>query len=168
MSGPAPEVVTLHVWRVPRRRVLAAVVRMASDRRRVRRVPGIGFAKLLGTADGDTLTPRGADPTRWALVAAWARAGDADWFERSAVSRGWARLAEETCRILMRPLSSRGRWSGRHPFGQPHQPGRTSEPAPTTAGRWDGPVAALTRARLAPLRAVGFWRAVPPVAGQLR
>lgn len=168
MTSPVPEVVTLHLWRVPRRRVPAALVRMATDRGPVRRAPGARFARLLGTADSRWFTPRGADPTRWALVAAWASAGDAERFERSAVPRGWARLAEETCRILMRPLSCRGRWSGRHPFGQAHQPGQTSEPAPTAPGHWDGPVAALTRARLAPLRAVRFWRAVPPVADQLR
>lgn len=158
MTEPVPEVVTLHLWRVPRRRVVAAVSRMATDRGRVRRAPGLRFAKLLGTGDARTFTPRGADPTRWALVAAWARAEDAAGFECSAVPRGWARLAEETCRVLMRPVSSRGRWSRREPFGRP---------TPATTARWDGPVAALTRARLAPLRAVEFWRAVPPVARQV-
>jgi hypothetical protein len=33
--------------------------------------------------------------------------------------------------------------------------------------RWDGPVAAVTRARLVPRRAAAFWRAVPPVSADL-
>ena len=153
-----PEVVTLHVWRVPRRRVALAVARMATDRRPVRRAPGMRFARLLGTGDGRRFTPRGADPTRWALLAAWTTAGDAATFEQSRVSRGWARMAVETCRVVMRPLAARGRWSRRQPFGRPD---------PTAADGWTGPVAAVTRARLAPRHAVEFWRAVPPVAREL-
>ena len=52
----------------------------------------------------------------------------------------------------LRPLSARGRWSGREPFGRPG------------GGRWEGPVAAVTRARLAVTRSATFWRAVPPVS----
>ena len=55
----------------------------------------------------------------------------------------------------MRPLASRGRWSGREPFGDP-------PPQPCT-----GPVAAITRARLRGSRALTFWRAVPPVSARL-
>lgn len=158
MTEVVPEVVTLHVWRVPRRHVGTALVRMATDRAPVRRAKGALFAKLLGT--GDTrFTPRGADPRRWALIVSWASARDAAAFESSAVVRHWKRTAEETCRLVLRPLAARGRWSRRQPFGVPD---------PTTSRRWDGPVAALTRARLVPQRAVRFWRAVPPVADALR
>lgn len=149
--------VTLHVWRVPRRHVATAVARMAFDRAPIRRAPGVRFAKLLGTGDGDTFTPRGADPRRWALLASWSRARDADAFEHSPIIQRWGRLAEEECRVTLRPLAARGRWSGREPFGQP---------TAATAG-WNGPVAAVTRARLAFRRTAEFWRAVPPVARQL-
>ncbi len=56
----------------------------------------------------------------------------------------------------MRPLASRGTWVGRTPFGDP-------QPHP-----WDGPVAALTRARIRPSRWRAFWSSVPPVSGDLR
>jgi hypothetical protein len=156
VTEPVPALVTLHFWTVPRRAVPAAVLRMARDRGAVRRTAGVRFAKLLGTGDGRTFTARDADPLRWGLLATWtdaaaARAFDAD----SRVAAGWARLAEETYRLDLRPVVSRGRWSGRAPFG---------DPAPV---REDGPVAALTRARLSPARATRFWSAVPPVSAEL-
>lgn len=153
---PVPDLVTLHVWRVARRAVPAAVARMALDRRHLGRTPGLSFAKSLGTGDGRTFTVRDADPRRWALLGAWRCAADAVAFEASPVPVAWARLAEETCRLELRPLAARGRWSGRAPFGDPR------------AQRWDGPVAALTRARLTLSKARVFWRAVPPVSTDLR
>jgi hypothetical protein len=117
---------------------------------------GVRFAKLLGTGDGGTFTARDADPRRWGLLASWADRASARAFERSATAARWGRLAEETWRVELRPLSARGRWSGREPFGAP------------AGGRWDGPVAAVTRARLRPARARSFWRSVPPVVADLR
>ena len=55
----------------------------------------------------------------------------------------------------MRPLTSRGRWAGRTPFG---------DPTPT---KHDGPVAALTRARIKPRLWRTFWASVPPVSAAL-
>jgi hypothetical protein len=130
---------------------------MGLDRTRVRRTPGLRFAKLLGTGDGRTFTVRDADPHCWGLLATWTSAGAAQDFERrSPVARAWQRLAVETWRGDLRPVASRGTWSGRTPFGDP------------VPKRSDGPVAALTRARLRPAAAAGFWRAVPPVSADLR
>lgn len=156
MSAPSPALVTLHLWRVPRGAAGRALLRMATDRSRVRRLPGVRFAKLLGTGDGRTFTARDADPTRWGLLTTWARAEDAAAFERSAVARGWARIAEESWRADLVPVVARGRWSGKAPFGG------TAEQAGTS-----GPVAAVTRARLVTSRAVRFWAAVPPVSAEL-
>jgi hypothetical protein len=142
-----PELVTLHVWRVPLAKVPAALARMSVDRGRARRTPGVGFAKMLGTGRGFTL--RESDPTRWAKLSAWSIPGT------DPVAASWARLAEETLRVDLRPLASTGRWSGRQPFGSPNP------------RRYDGPLAALTRARLVPTRAATFWRAVPPVQAEL-
>jgi hypothetical protein len=151
----APALVTLHLWRVAPRAVPAALLHVAADRRPLRRVPGLRFAKLLGTGKGRTFTPRDADLTRWGLLAAWDDDGAADAFELGDVARRWDRIASERWSARLRPLSSRGRWSGREPFGRP------------SATPWDGPVAAITRARLAPTKAVRFWRASPPVAADL-
>jgi len=154
---PVPELVTLHVWRVPRSAVPAAVARMALDRRHLARTPGLRFAKSLGTGDGRTFTIRDADPRRWALLCAWRDADHARAFNRdSQVVAAWGRLAEETCRLDLSPLAARGRWSGRSPFGDPHP------------RRHDGVVAAITRARITARKAATFWRAVPPVSADLQ
>jgi hypothetical protein len=122
----------------------------------VRRTPGLRFAKLLGTGDGRTFTVRDADPLRWGLLATWTEPAAAAAFEASAVACRWERDAVESFRVDLRPVASRGTWSGRSPFGVP-VPVRT-----------DGPVAALTRARLRVSAAPGFWRSVPPVSADLR
>ncbi len=139
--------VTLHVWRVPPRRLPAAGWRMATDRGRLRQLPGVRFAKLLGVAPlPGTPAPATTSGTRWAALLGWADDDAAAGFETSRPARAWARLATGYCRLDLRPLASRGRWSGMEPFT-------------ATAGDYGGPVLALTRARLRPSRAVTFWRA---------
>ncbi|MDQ6650156.1 MAG: monooxygenase [Actinomycetota bacterium] len=154
-SPDVPALVTLHLWTVAPRRVPAAVARMALDRGAIRRTPGVRFAKLLGTGDGRTFTARDADPLLWGLLVSWASSSDADRFESSAVARSWGRIASDRWRADLRPVRSRGTWSGRRPFGDP------------AAARQDGPVAAVTRARLRAATALSFWRAVPPVSADL-
>jgi len=146
-----PPLVTLHVWRVPRRALGAALLRMALDRRRLRALPGVRFGKLLGTGTGTGFGPGDADPTRYAAVVAW---DDSAGGDLGRVAAGWDALADGSARLELTPLTSRGRWSGRTPFGAPQ-------------GRTEGAVLALTRARLRPARALTFWRAVPPVAREL-
>ena len=153
---PSPALVTVHVWQVAGRRVPAALIRMATDRRRLRTVEGLRFARLLGTGRGTTFAIRDADLRRWALLASWRAEADAAAFEQTSTARGWRRLADEQWRLELVPLSAHGRWARQEPFGAP------------TPRRWDGPVAALTRARLAVGKAATFWRAVPPVAAALQ
>lgn len=154
VDADAP-VVTMHVWRVAPRRVPAAVAAVARDRRRVRRSPGVDFAKLLGTGGGTTFSARDIKATRWAMVATWSDAEAALRAENSAVLQQWRARSDESWRATLRPISSRGRWSRRDPFPR------------AETNSWDGPVAAITRARIAPRHALTFWRAVPPVAADL-
>jgi hypothetical protein len=188
-------VVSVHVWGVRPRRVPAALGRMATDRVRLRSLPGLRFAKLMGTGDGRTFTTRDADPLHWALVAVWDDDAAADGFGSSVTSRRWDALANERLDVRMAPLSSRGRWAGREPFGESisgpvEGPVRDSAsgsangpvqgsvhglvPGLVRTGRdgaeplpGEGPVAAITRARLRVTRARAFWRAVPPVSADL-
>ena len=152
---PVPALVTLHLWGVPTRAIPAAFARMGTDRGPVRRTPGLRFAKLLGTGDGRTFTARDADPRHWGLLATWDSVGAAAAFEDSRTVRGWGRLATDRLRLALRPLASRGAWAGQHPFGDP------------TPQRHDGPVAAITRARIRTAKAWAFWRSVPPVSADL-
>jgi hypothetical protein len=147
--------VTLTFWGVGPRAVPAAMARMALDRRHLRRAPGLRFAKLLGTGDGRTFTVRDADPLHWGLLAAWDSPAAAAAFAAGATHRRWDAIARERCDVALRPLASRGRWAGRTPFGDPRP------------RRLDGPVAALTRARIRPTKARTFWRSVPPVSTDL-
>jgi hypothetical protein len=141
--------VTLHVWRVPGRRLPRVLWRMARDRSRLRKTPGVRFAKLLGTAHRFGRP----DPGRWAAVVSWSDARSADGFDSRPVAASWRRLASGYCRLDLAPVASRGAWAGQRPF----EPSPADEP-PT------GTVLALTRARLRPTRAVRFWRSIGPVA----
>ncbi|HST86224.1 MAG TPA: monooxygenase [Kineosporiaceae bacterium] len=159
MAQPVtPPVVTLTVWGVTPRRVPAALVRMGLDRRHLRRVPGLRFAKLLGTGDGRTFTLRDADPLHWGLLTVWDDDASADRFATTATHRRWNTISDERLDVRMSPLASRGRWAGREPFTVA---GTRSEPPRP------GPVASITRARLRPSRALSFWRSVPPVSADL-
>lgn len=138
--------VTLHVWRVSRRELGTAYLRMATEPRRLRALPGVRFAKVLGTGRGVTFGPGDADPTRFAALVVWhSETGDV-----SKVDERWSRKV----RLDLTPLSSRGTWAGANPFE-------------TTSGPRDGPVLVLTRARLRPAKMLAFWRAIPQVAREV-
>jgi hypothetical protein len=118
--------VTLHVWRVSRSELGTAWLRMATEPRRLRAMPGVRFAKVFGTGRGVTFGLGDADPTRFGALVVWDfKNGDV-----SRVDEHW----RHKVRLDLTPLHH------------------------------DGPVLALTRARLRPSRAMGFWRAIPPVA----
>ncbi len=152
---PVPAVVSLHVFGVSGIGVARALGRMGLDRLPLRRMPGLTFAKLLGTGSGRTFTMRDADTGHWGVLACWSDPDGPTRFELSPTFSRWSHIADEQARFLMRPLASRGSWAGRTPFGDP------------VAHRWDGPVAAVTRARIRPSRWTTFWQAVPPVSGDL-
>ncbi|MFC6238743.1 monooxygenase [Longivirga aurantiaca] len=153
---PVPAVVSLHLYGVRGRGIGSALVHMGLDRGRVRRMPGATFVKLLGTGDGTTFTMRDADLGHWGVLACWSDDDGPARYEASAAHRSWTGVAHEEARFLLRPLVSRGTWAGRQPFGDP------------VPDRWDGPVAAITRARIKPSQWRTFWGSVPPVSADLR
>jgi hypothetical protein len=159
--------VTLHVWRVPRTRLPRVLWRMSRDAGRMRRLPGVAFAKLLGTGRGWSFGPSQVDPGRWAAVLSWDDARAAADFDDSAVARDWRRLASGYCRLDLSPQLSQGRWAGQTPFEAGTGKAGTGNGETGNAGTRNagtGTVLALTRARLRPGRTVGFWRAIRPVA----
>lgn len=156
-AGGGVPAVTLHVWRLPARRIPRALAHMATDRRALAGTPGLTFAKSLGCGSGRSFAVRDATPTRWALLCCWTGPAAAAAAADSPVLRAWDRVAVETWRCDLVPLTSRGRWSGHDPFP------RTADPRDHA----DNPVVALTRARLRVRTIARFWRAVPPVAADL-
>jgi hypothetical protein len=129
---------------------------MARHRRPVRALPGLRFAKLLGTGSAATFTPRDADSRHWGVLACWDDDQGPARLLDSTLAAAWGRTADESATWVMRPLSSHGRWAGQDPFA-------TAVPA-----RWDGPLAVITRARIRPRMWRTFWSAVPPVALDVR
>jgi len=130
--------VTLHVWRVPRRRIAAAMLQLALASRHQAR-----FVKFLGTSNGFEL--KNADLTRYAAVTV---------SDKPVDYPAWDRLAVERAVVELDPLHSRGSWSGTRPFE-------------AGAAKAEGTVLAITRARLRPTRAFRFWQAIPPVIREL-
>jgi len=151
---------TLHLFTLPRGRVPLALLRAAADPRRLRSTPGVRFAKVLGTGDGRTFTLRDADPRRWGLLCVWEDEAQAD----APVIAGWRRIAHEEWRADLALLHARGRWARREPFGAPVA---SDHHGYHGHHGHHGLVAAITRARLRPLRARTFRRAVPAVVGDL-
>ncbi len=150
--------VWLDVFGVRGRHRASALAFMAAHRRAIRRLPGVGFAKLLGTGSGETFTMRDADPDHWAILTV---VGDDEGRRGFLTSRPflqWQRVAYESAHIRMRPIASQGTWSGVRPFDGSVAP---VKPDP------DQPVASITRARLKSRMLATFWRAVPPVVEDL-
>ena len=147
--------VTLHVWRVPPQLMPAALVASQVTRRRLRSRPDVSFAKVLGTASAAFL-PTALTPRRWAALTSWrhAPAPLVTWFDRHAVERA---------SLSLRPLSSRGGWDGPDPFAPTGD--ATSD---VLCDDDDTPVLVLTRSTLRLSRAARFYRAIPPIAAELR
>jgi heme-degrading monooxygenase HmoA len=149
-------VAALTLARYPPRAVYGALLRMGLDRLRLRRVPGLRFWKLLGSARGAVFGPW--DPFRYALFSVWESVAALESFEaHSPVLATARRTAAEIWTVRLAPLRWHGAWGGVDPFVG------TPPAAPPT----DGPIAILTRATIRPRRAGAFLRATGPVAAQL-
>lgn len=146
-------ITVLYFWDIEPSNISKAIARMALDRRALKKNKQIDFFKLLGTGKGDTFTPRDANSLRWGLLVT-IKSEDLESFDHGEITNRWRRIASSEYRALLRPLSSHGQWSSREPF--------TVEEF-----KWDGPVAAITRARIKWSQNFRFWKAVPPITGAL-
>lgn len=131
-------------WRVPRRYVIWAFIRMALDRRSLRKSE-LSFWKLLGTGSGETFTVGDANPYRWGVLMVGEKFPEMKHWDRRAIARK---------EITINPLSVNGSWSRRNPFSSVESIDQKS---------WQGRVAAITRARIKWRYNRLFWRSVPPV-----
>jgi spheroidene monooxygenase len=128
-----------------------ALGQMALARPALRRCPGIGFWKLMGSGTGEGFTPV-PNTAVYAILATWpdesaARAAidDAEPFA------SYRRRAAEHWSLLLTAVSARGRWSGAAPFDAAPDDGT-------------GPLAALTRASIRPAILARFWGRVPSIS----
>ena len=144
--------IVAYFWRIKLSAVPFAIIAMALDRFALRRSTNVGFFKSLGTGKGETFTPADANALRWGLVA---QVHDIDSFDQSFVIRKWRKNCVDEFRAVLEPISSHGKWAGYEPF----------EP---TVKDWDGPVVAITRARIKWHQNFRFWSSVPPVTMSLK
>ncbi|TRZ55930.1 MAG: spheroidene monooxygenase [Streptomycetaceae bacterium] len=144
--------IVAYFWKIKPSAVPFAFVAMALDRFILRSSSNVGFFKSLGTGKGETFTPMDANPLRWGLIA---EVNDIDAFDNSFVIRQWRRNSTSEFRAVIEAISSHGKWAGYEPF------------VPSVK-EWDGQVIAITRARIAWLQNLRFWRAVPPVTASLK
>ena len=129
--------------------------RVARGQRSLARVPGLVFAKALGSGQdgGFGLWPSAAHQ---GLLAVFDHEAAADAFVAdSGQVQTFQRRSRECCVMKLRATSSRGSWGG-HRI------------AVTAQARTDEPVVSLTRASIRPSRAWNFWVHSPPSEASLR
>jgi hypothetical protein len=144
--------VALYIFTVRKSAIPFAFLQMAIGRRIARKIPGVSFAKLMGTGTGKTFTPSDADLKQWAVLFV---AEDLEVVENSRFVEGWRKRSTSVERYLLNPISSHGKWSKREPF------------TIGSSSKSDGPIVAITRARLKWSQAIRFWRSIPPVVTDL-
>ena len=144
--------IVAYFWRIKPSAVPFAIFAMALDRFVLRRSANVGFFKSLGTGKGETFTPADANALRWGLIA---QVNDIEAFDRSFVVKQWRKNSLDEFRALLDPISSHGKWAGKEPFV-------------ASVRDWDGPVAAITRARIKWHQNFRFWSSVPPVTMSLK
>ena len=147
--------VRLDITKVATRHIPLALTLMARQRISMRNLPGLTFSKLLGTGSGKTFTVRDADLHHWCVLSVWETYDQSLSYLDSKPAKQWQRIAASQANIELEPLSAKGTWAKKTPFGNP---------APE---KWDGLTAALTRASIKPRWWREFWRSVPPVSKDL-
>lgn len=82
------KVVVAYFWRIEKKSLPFAFISMARDRGRLRRSPGVHFAKMLGTGTGENFTPSDADLSRWGALVVIDEA-HLDAIDTNSVIKGW-------------------------------------------------------------------------------
>jgi len=148
-------IVLVYFWKINLRSLPIAILHMALDRITLRRNKKVTFFKSLGSGKGETFTPKDADAKRWGLLVV-IDSTEVDTFDASPLISSWRKISTAEYRAVLQPISSHGLWSKRKPFDE------------NQISNWQGPVAAITRARIKWAMNQKFWRAVPPVTVSLK
>lgn len=115
-------------------------------------VPGLQFAKLLGTGGGNGFAV-GPDWSTYGLLAVWDdEAAARHFFKNHPFPLSYAQRAEATQTAFLHTSTAHGQWDGQKPF----ETTVTFDPS--------APVAVLTRATIRRRHLWRFWRQVPGVS----
>src|SRR3954452_18359088 len=137
-------IAALTLARYPWRSSYAALAGMGLNRLLLRRVPGLRFWKLLGSAHG--LAFGAWNPRRYGLFTVWDSPAALDAFERdSPVLAAYRRRADELWTVRLRPISWHGAWGGVNPFAGATPAAPLAPDPSSSSGGTAGPLAILTR-----------------------
>jgi len=119
---------------------------------KLKKTDSLEFYKVLGTGAGLGYSSR-PNLSQWGLLTVWPSVSHARWFfEQSDIMAQYREQSSEEFSVLMRPIRSRGSWSGSPAFS----------PQPVIEGEY--PIAVLTRARIKPRFIIPFWKRVGGVS----
>ena len=128
--------------------------RLVLGRWPLRAVPGLAFAKVLGSGVGGGFGVRPSGTHQGLYLVFEDEASARSFVDRSALLESYREHAQDCCIAVLRASSSKGSWSG-------------AAIEPTVLAPTAGPVAALTRASIRPRHARAFWRLSPPAEAAL-
>jgi hypothetical protein len=157
-----PTLAVLLMTRVDRRSVPWALWRLVRGPAALRRVPGLRFARVLGSGrrGGFGLKP-GLDCQ--GVFAMFDSLDAAESFAQSSpVAAAYRSHAAESFTAVLKATSARGSWAGQ---GMAVADGASASVSGSMAN--PTPVAALTRASIRPAKALRFWRHSPPAEAEL-
>lgn len=124
---------------------------MGAARRPLSRLEDMSFFKLCGSGGGEGFTPR-LNIDVIAVLCVWnTKAAAERAVEHAPIFERYRRAADKHWTLFLSPVSSRGAWSGVSPFRPELEP-------------VSGPLAALTRATLDPLKLLKFWQRAPEIS----
>lgn len=115
---------------------------------RLARIPGLAFAKLMGSGHGAGFSAK----PNWAvysLLGVWDSLDHFLAFQAHEWGGQYFQRSEECVTILQQPVKAKGLWSGQSPFAEVAPIGRTAIRG------------IITRATIRPGQLVRFWRQVP-------
>jgi hypothetical protein len=157
MSIAARPVASAHLIRFPS--FQAAARSLVRDRRYLRRVDGLLFARLVfvGGRRTEGFTIGVVDPRRQMALCVWRDEEALDRFlERSAIARSWRALPADYCEVRTEPFAAFGSYLGEAPLRE-----LPSAPKP------DGPVVVWTFANIPLKSRPYFWRNIRRATRQL-
>lgn len=145
------QTVTMSFFRYRGRNKLWGMKQMYSARAPMRKMPGLVFFKPLGSGSGVgySIWP---DWAVWGMLGVWQNEAAAKNFLNSKLYDDYTNHSVEQYTIFLKPISSRGSWSGFDGW-------QFSDPNPDSTL-----VAALTRATLKKSFLFKFWSMVPRVS----
>jgi spheroidene monooxygenase len=152
VQGPVAVLVLADVSRSSR---LWGWSRIVRGSRPLRHEPGLRWARVMGSGHGGGFGLR-PSASHQGVVALFDGLATAQHFlQQSAHVAAYRARSQECCMALLQPWSVRGRWGGQGiDLAAPQQ-------APA------GPVVALTRASIRPLKAMQFWAMAPAAQASL-